>query len=76
MKDQYFADVNDYLKYDLCIYLAENLPKIERFTFIPTLTANDSSSDGGKTDYLLGVGRESLFRFLQGCIKKKERKVS
>ncbi len=70
MKNQYFADVNDYFKYDLCIFLAENLPKIQRFTFIPTLTADDASSDGGKTDYSLGVGRESLHDFLQLCLKE------
>ncbi len=76
MKNQYFGDVNDYFKYDLCIYLAENLPKVERFTFIPMLTAHDSSSDGGKVEYPLGVGRESLYRYLQECIEKGERKVS
>ena len=76
MKNQYFGDVNDYFKYDLCIYLAENLPKVERFTFIPMLTADDSSSDGGKVEYPLGVGSESLYRFLQGCIKEGKREVS
>lgn len=71
MKNQYFGDVNDYFKYDLCIYLAENLPKIQRFTFIPTLTANDVLlKDGNKVEYPMGVGRESLYDFLQHCLKE------
>ena len=76
MKNQYFADVNDYFKYDLCIYLAENLPKIRRFTFIPTLTPNDKGPDGNRTKYPMGVGRESLYKFLQDCLDGRERKVS
>ncbi len=75
MKNQYFADRNDYFKYDLCIFLAENLPRIKRFTFIPMLTADDASRDGGKIRYSMGVGRESLFRFLQKCLDDGRREV-
>ncbi|MFH1965524.1 MAG: hypothetical protein ABIJ42_08290 [Acidobacteriota bacterium] len=75
MKNQYFADVNDYFKYDLCIFLAENLPGIQRFTFIPTLTANDGKKDGNKVVYPMGVGQESLYKFLKGCLQKNQREV-
>jgi hypothetical protein len=75
MKNQYFADRNDFFKYDLCVFLAENLPGIERFTFVPMLTADDGGGDGGKVDYPMGVGRESLYRFLRGCLMDGRREV-
>lgn len=69
MKNQYSADRNDYFKYDLCIFLAERLAGIKRFTFIPILTADDQGGDGGKTSYPLGTGQESLYSFLQQSLK-------
>jgi hypothetical protein len=75
MKNQYFADRNDYFKYDLCVFLAENLLGIERFTFVPMLTADDGGGDGGKVDYPMGVGRESLYQFLWGCLEDGRREV-
>ena len=76
MKDQYFADERDLLKYDLAIYLTEELPGIERFTFIPMLTANDGSSEGGQISYPRGVGRPALYDFLQDCLRNDTRQVS
>jgi hypothetical protein len=75
MKNQYFADRGDFSKFDLCVFLAENLPGIERFTFVPMLTADDGGGDGGKVDYPMGVGRESLYRFLRGCLEDGRREV-
>ncbi len=75
MKNQYFGDRNDYFKYDLCIFLTENLPRIKRFTFIPMLTADDGGQDGAKIKYSMGVGRESLYRFLQECLGDGRREV-
>lgn len=75
MKNQYFGDINDYLKYDLCIFLAENLPGINRFSFIPMLTADDASRDGGHTKYSQLVGRETLYHFLQDCLEDGQREV-
>jgi hypothetical protein len=76
LKNQYFADRNDYFKYDLAIFLCEQLSGIKRFTFIPMLTINDGSGDGGLIDYRQGAGRSDLYRFLRESIKKKRRQVS
>jgi len=76
VKDQYFGDRNDYFKYDLSIFLAEQLSGIKRFTFIPMLTANDGGDDGGLVDYRQGAGRPDLYKFLKDRLKKKQRKVS
>ena len=76
MKNQYFGDRNDYFKFDLCIFLVENLPKIEKFTFIPMLTADDGGRDGLKVSYPMGVGRESIYKFLQKCLVENRRGVT
>jgi len=76
MKNQYFGDRNDYFKYDLAIFLAEQLSGIKRFTFIPMLTANDRGGDGGLTKYRRGAGRPDLYKFLKDKLKKRQRKVS
>lgn len=76
MKDQYFGDRNDYFKYDLVIFFAEQLIGIKRFTFIPMLTANDGGGDGGITKYRQGAGRPDLYRFLQEKVRKGQRRIS
>ncbi len=77
MKDQYFGDKRDYFKYDLMISLAQNLPGTERFTFIPMLTENDGSGDGGKTDYMRWQPDTlQLYNLLQKCIAEGLRSVS
>ncbi len=75
MKNQYFGDRNDYFKYDLAIFLSEQLTGIKRFTFIPMLTANDGGGDGGLIDYSQGAGRPDLYKFLKDRLKKKQRKI-
>jgi len=76
VKNQYFGDRNDYFKYDLAIYLCEQLSKIRRFTFIPMLTANDGGGDGKLTQYRQGAGRPDLYKFLKDKLKKRQRKIS
>lgn len=75
MKNQYFADKNDYFKYDLVISLANGLPDIVRFTFIPMLTPDDNSRDGQLINYDQRTRREDLFLFLHSCLEGP-RKVS
>ncbi|MCJ2670040.1 MAG: hypothetical protein LN416_05970, partial [Candidatus Thermoplasmatota archaeon] len=50
MKNQYFGDTRDLFKYDLVLELLLGT-ELRRFTFIPMLTRDEESSDGGKTDY-------------------------
>lgn len=75
MKNQYFGDKNDYLKYDLMIFLSENLGRVKKFTFIPMLTEADETSDGSQCRYKDWSQRESLFGFLQRCVDRKWRDV-
>jgi hypothetical protein len=65
VKNQYFGDRNDYFKYDLLIFLAEELAGIDKLSIIWMLTDKDSSGHGEKTDYRRGVGNKALFRFGQ-----------
>jgi hypothetical protein len=76
MKNQFFADRNDYFKYDLMIHLAEGLPGIQRFTFVPMLTPNNSSSFGNQTKYLQGDRRAELYSFLQECLRTCSRDIT
>ena len=75
MKDQYFSDARDLTKFDLSIFIAEQLPGIKLFTYVPMLTTNDGSDDGGLTDYRQGASRGDLYQFLQESVKKEQRKI-
>jgi hypothetical protein len=74
MKNQYFADRNDYFKYDLLIFLAEQLT-VQRLSVVWMLTENDGSNDGGKTEYVRGAGDSRLFRFLRNSLDTGVRNV-
>ncbi len=74
MKNQYFGDINDFFKYDLVFNLIEKIENLKCFTFIPMLTEDDGSSDGGLTIYD-GSRRKELDDFLKDCIKKSDRRV-
>jgi hypothetical protein len=76
MKDQYFGDKRDYFKYDLMIFLAQMLPGIQRFTFIPMLTCNDGLGHGGKTNFAQAGGKPALYMFLQKCVNEQRRSVA
>jgi hypothetical protein len=77
MKDQYFGDIRDYFKFDLMIFLAQNLPGIQRFTFIPMLTKDDKSGQGRKTEYASWQpDTVGLYAFLKRCIRERRRSVA
>jgi hypothetical protein len=75
MKNQYFGDQNDYFKYDLLIFLAEQLAGIKRLTMVWLLTSEDKSGDGGKRGYPTGTYRDTLHEFLESS-NTRNRKVS
>ena len=70
MKNQYFGDGNDYFKYDLLIFLAEELSGIKKLSIVWMLTEDDGSKDGGSGDYSRGAGNKDLFRFLQTSLNE------
>ncbi|MCJ2564030.1 MAG: hypothetical protein LN417_08090 [Candidatus Thermoplasmatota archaeon] len=75
MKNQYFGDTRDLFKYDLVLELLLKTG-LRRFTFIPMLTEDDETSDGGKTDYTkAGTQRRFLTRFLQDCLRDERRDI-
>jgi len=74
MKNQYFGDRNDFFKYDLVLTLIEKIDSLKCFTFIPMLTQDDGSGDGGLTDYD-GRRRKELESFLKSCIRKSNRNI-
>jgi hypothetical protein len=74
VKDQYFADRNDYFKYDLLIFLAEQLAA-KKLPIVWMLTENDKSNDGGKTDYPKGAGNRDLYHFLKMALEDGTRYV-
>ncbi|MBF8299342.1 MAG: hypothetical protein HW397_391 [Dehalococcoidia bacterium] len=76
MKDQFFADRNDYFKYDLMISLSEGLSGIHRFTFVPMLTPNDSTNHGNQKQYPPGNRRADLYSFLQECLRTSSRDIT
>jgi hypothetical protein len=76
MKDQYFADERDCLKYDLWMELADHLTKPKRLPFVPMLTAPDGTEQGGKTKYVVGERRECLYSFLRRCIGDGRRAIT
>lgn len=77
MKNQYFGDVNDYLKYALLRQLLENDIDI---TLCWMLTPNDRRPDGQKLKYLKDPDTwrqrdPQLFDFLRDCIEAEKRDV-
>lgn len=78
MKNQYFGDVRDLFKYDLCLELLINT-HIKKLVFIPMLTPNDSSKDGRHINYekaKAGYLRKNLVDFLSKCVKQGKRDIS
>ena len=70
MKNQYFADKRDFLKYDLLLELFDALPEINLLTSILMLTENDQTREGKFKQYPVGGGRKYLHAFLWGCIER------
>jgi hypothetical protein len=74
MKNQYFADRNDFFKYSLLIFLAEQLAT-KRLSVVWMLTPDDGSQDGGKVAYPRGAGDRKLYCFLQKSLEDGTRNV-
>jgi hypothetical protein len=70
MKNQYFADKRDLFKYDLWLEIAKDL-RIRKHTFVPMLTPNDSTKQGGRFPGDPGKYRRSIFEFLKTCRKRR-----
>jgi hypothetical protein len=76
VKNQYFGDQNDYFKYNLLIYLAEELSGIRKLSIIWMLTKDDASGDGRRIKYSKGPGDRKLFRFLRESLDGGVRDVA
>ena len=79
MKNQYFADINDYLKYGLLRVLTWRTEL--RLGVCWMLTADDGRPDGGKTRYLDQAAAwrsydPPLFDMLQVAVQTGERNIS
>lgn len=64
MKNQYFGDTRDLLKYDLALELLLRC-NLSRLTFIPMLTRDEPNTHGSRTDYGKTIGRNT-----KSCIEK------
>jgi hypothetical protein len=84
MKDQYFGDVNDYLKYGLLrAWLGATAPRAApafRLGVCWMLTPGDGRADGGRIGYLDEPGWRdhdpALFDHLRSCVRAGRRAVS
>lgn len=74
MKNQYFGDRRDYVKYDLLLDLVDCRPN-RRVTYIPMLTNNDDSYEGLKTTFQAGCRRTTVHNFLQGAVANGQRDI-
>lgn len=77
MKNQYFGDNRDLFKYDL-IYQIIQAGLVNHFTFIPMLTKNDDSKQGGKRNRdkaKAGTKNSDLVDFLNEFEDKGKRDI-
>ena len=77
MKNQYFGDTRDLFKYDLALHVLESTG-LSRFTFIPMLTPDDSTTDGGLVDLSKGAAgtqNKALCDFLEACTDEGRRDI-
>jgi hypothetical protein len=75
MKNQYFGDVSDFLKYDLVLTLIERLDDTRGFVLISMLTPDDGSGNGGIINYD-GGRRRCLEAFLKRCVRRDRRLIN
>ncbi|MBA7676626.1 hypothetical protein ES703_84870 [subsurface metagenome] len=78
MKNKYFGDTRDLFKYDLILRITRGVVSIHRFLFIPMLTSDDDSGDGGKTNYTkarAGTQNEELMSYLKNCVNESRRNI-
>ena len=67
MNNKFFADKNDFFKYDLLLEVMEKSPFLKQLTFIPMLTPMDDRKGGELKDYKPGNGRMDLYEFLKNA---------
>ena len=75
MKNQYFGDNRDLFKHDL-VYRISQAGLVDYFTFIPTLTENDDTEQGGERNRdkaKAGRKNDKLVKFL-GRFKEKSKR--
>jgi len=75
VKNQYFGDQRDFLKYDLLADLAEHTPGVSRLTIIPMLTPHDGTREGNVVAYDAGRRRPDIFHFLRYCLARNDRDI-
>lgn len=75
MKNQYFGDKRDFVKYGLLLDLVEGLTGVKQLTALLMLTPDDGTGDGRFTTYPVGEGREDLAKMLGDAVKAKHRDV-
>ncbi len=69
MKNQFFGDSRDLFKFHLVLHAMVSL-QFKTFTYVPLLTLNDDSGQGGLTDYSRPPCHENLYEFLQLAVVK------
>lgn len=74
MKDQYFADKRDFMKYELLLDLVGQF-RPRRLLSMLMLTPDDDSAEGNLVTYMPGLRRPELHAFLQGCLSARTRRV-
>lgn len=78
MKNQYFGDNRDLFKYDLILQVIRGIDSINHFTFIPMLTENDDTKQGGERNRLkakLSKKNKELIRFLDEFENESKRDI-
>jgi hypothetical protein len=77
MKNQYFGDNRDLFKYDLILQVIQG-GLINHFTYIPMLTGNDGTAQGGETNRdkaQAGTENKELMSFLDECVNGDRRNI-
>jgi len=78
VKNQYFGDTRDLFKYDLALRILEGVPSLRSFTFVPMLTPDDGSGDGGRVNHgkaKAGHRNTALVQYLEECIRDNRRNI-
>nr|WP_143548062.1 hypothetical protein [Rhodopirellula sp. SM50] len=75
MKNQYFGDQRDFMKYDVLMEVVETTPGISRLTNIPMLTPNDQTGEGNVTAFVEGNRRSDLYHFMRYCLARGDRNI-
>lgn len=75
MKNQYFGDKRDFIKYSLIADVLKHHPELSTFAFIPMLTKDDSTNEGNVRKYRCESRDEGVHKFLLENQKNKSIKL-